>query len=56
MKELIDRNASKSHFLDNFESKDKQLMQEVLDHAHFCMELIEKFHGRSDLIDEVFFN
>jgi hypothetical protein len=28
-------------------------MQEVLDHAHFCVELTEKFHGRNDLIQNV---
>ena len=53
VKTLIDRNATKSHFLDKFNSQDKQLLQEVLDHAHFCMESVEKFHGRNDLIEEV---
>ena len=28
-------------------------MQEVLDHAKFCNESVEKFHGRNDLIDGV---
>ena len=55
VKELIDRNASKPNFLDNFKLKDRVLMQEVLDHATFCVELIEKFHGRNDLIQNVRF-
>ena len=53
LKELIDRNALKPHFLDDLESADRSLMQEVLDHANFCLELIEKFHGRNDLIQKV---
>ena len=53
VKELIDRNATIPHFLDNFHLTDRHLMQEVLDHAHFCLELIEKFHGRNDLIEKV---
>ena len=53
VKELIDRNALTPHFLDDLESADRSLMQEVLDHANFCLELIEKFHGRNDLIQKV---
>ena len=56
VKELIDRNAKKLHFLDNYKIKDKQLIQEVLDHANFCKSIVEKFHGRNDLIEEVIKN
>jgi hypothetical protein len=53
VKELIDRNARKSSFLDNYSLKDRLLIQEVLDHANFCVELTKKFHGRNDLIENV---
>jgi hypothetical protein len=53
VKQLIDRNALKTHFLDNFQLKDKLLLQEVLDHANFCNEIVDKFHGRNDLIEQV---
>jgi hypothetical protein len=39
--------------LDNFQIKDKQLLQEVLEHANFCIEIVDKFHGRNDLLDQV---
>lgn len=53
VKKLIDRNASKEHYLDKIEPKDKHLMQEILDHANFCNNCVEKFHGRNDLINKV---
>ena len=53
VKELIDRNARKPNFLVNLEKKDMQLMQEMMDHAKFCNESVEKFHGRNDLIEKV---
>jgi hypothetical protein len=53
---LIDRNAKKLQFLDAYKIKDKQLIQEVLDHANFCKSLVEKFHGRNDLIEQVIIN
>lgn len=53
VKELIDRNAKKKYFLDNFTHNDKHLIQEVLDHANFCKTIVEKFHGRNDLIETV---
>jgi hypothetical protein len=53
VKKLIDINATQSHFLDNFQFTERHLIQEVIDHANFCLELIEKFHGRNDLIEQV---
>jgi hypothetical protein len=53
VQQLIDRNATKPHFLDNFQIKDKKLLQEILEHANFCNEIVDKFHGRSDLIEQV---
>jgi hypothetical protein len=53
VKELIDRNGGKSSFLDNYSLKDRLLIQEVLDHANFCVELTKKFHVRNDLIENV---
>ena len=53
---MIDRNAKKLHFLNDYKIKDKQLIQEVLDHGNFCKSLVEKFHGRNDLIEQVIIN
>jgi hypothetical protein len=39
--------------MDNFQLTDRYLIQEVMDHAKFCNESVEKFHGRNDLIDKV---
>jgi hypothetical protein len=32
---------------------DSQLLQEVLEHANFCNETAEKFHGRNDLLTKI---
>jgi hypothetical protein len=53
VKELIDQNARQPYYLDNFDTKDKQLLQEIVEHANFCNECVEKFHGRIDLLDRV---
>ena len=53
VKALIDKNATKSSYFDGFSFKDRQLFQEVFDHANFCIECVDKFHGRTDLIDQV---
>ena len=54
VKRLIDLNARKPYFLDKFLEHDRALFQEVLDHARFSVECVEKFHGRVDLIEKVF--
>jgi hypothetical protein len=46
VKKLVDKAAKKPHYFDSFKSKDKILLQEVVDHANFCLECVEKFHGR----------
>ncbi len=53
MKTLIDKNARKPYFLDKFSDSDRSLFQEVLEHARFSLECVEKFHGRVDLLDQV---
>ncbi len=53
IKNLIDYNAQQPYYLDTFDTKDKQLVQEIVDHAYFCNECVEKFHGRVDLLDRV---
>ena len=45
IKTLIDKAAKLPHFFDKFKAKDKNLLQEVVDHANFCVECVEKFHG-----------
>jgi hypothetical protein len=45
VKKLIDKAAKKPHYFDKFKVKDKNLLQEVVDHANFCLECVEKFHG-----------
>ena len=53
---LIDRNQQ-DHSEFSFLSKDDEsLITEILDHAYFCNETAEKFHGRNDLLDQVLFN
>ena len=57
VKLLIDRNqqATKNEF--NYMNKaDSSLIQEILDHAQFCNETAEKFHGREDLLLQVILN
>ena len=56
VKLLIDRNhadhSAKNEFY--YTSKaDSNLIQEILDHAAFCNETAEKFHGREDLLLQV---
>jgi hypothetical protein len=53
VKKLIDENASKPYFFDKFAEADRSLFQEVLEHARFSVECVEKFHGRVDLLDQV---
>jgi len=50
---LIDRNQNKKTDLTQINKDDQILLQEVLDHASFCMETAEKFHGREDLLQTV---
>ena len=53
VKKLIDMNAKKANFLESYEKRDQILIQEILDHARFSIECVEKFHGRVDLINRV---
>jgi len=50
---LIDRNQSKKTDFSQINKEDQILLQEVLDHATFCMDTAEKFHGREDLLETV---
>ena len=53
VKRLIDKNQQvKSEFSD-LKEDELTLIQEVLEHAYFCNETAEKFHGRQDLLLEV---
>ena len=53
MKRLIDKNAQKKYFTDNFKGVDKALLQEVITHARFSKESVQKFHGRVNLLQKV---
>jgi hypothetical protein len=53
VKQLIDQNASQPYYLDRFSMKDKHIVQEIVEHANFSNECVEKFHGRIDLLDRV---
>jgi hypothetical protein len=50
---LIDRNQNKKPDYSQINREDQILLQEVLDHASFCMETADKFHGREDLLQAV---
>lgn len=50
---LIDRNQVEIKEVYDINKDDVRLLKEVLDHAYFCKETAEKFHGRSDLLDMV---
>ena len=50
---LIDKSSSQSTQFNNLNKEDAALLQEILDHANFCNETAEKFHGRDDLLQKV---
>ena len=51
---LIDRNYEKKKaIIEGLNSEDDCLLQEILDHAYFCNETAEKFHGRNDFLMKV---
>lgn len=51
VKKLIDQNQQKEKNILNL--YEKELLQEVLDHASFCNFTVDKFHGRADVLDKV---
>jgi len=54
VKELIIRNKKKQvSFESVLNDPDSILIQEVLDHANFCVDTVSKFHGREDLLERV---
>jgi hypothetical protein len=53
VKDLIIRNRKKQISFDVLNEQDAILIQEVLDHANFCVDTVSKFHGREDLLDKV---
>ena len=55
MKALIDRNQETSTNTESLNDNDSNLMREVLDHSRFCKEKVSKFHGRTDLLEKVYF-
>ena len=54
VKNLIDKNAQKEFFTDNLTNNDKILIQEIITHALFSKESVQKFHGRVNLLKKVF--
>lgn len=53
VKRLIDKNQEQKSEYSYLSEEDLKILQEVQDHANFCNETVEKFHGRSDLLDQV---
>lgn len=53
VKNLIDKNMSKSSKIEKLNEKELEMAHEVLDHARFCNQKVSQFHGRIDLLDKV---
>ena len=55
-KRLIDRNQAsvRQMFENTMDEREIALASEVMDHARFCNETAEKFHGRQDFLSKVF--
>lgn len=53
VKRLIDINAKKPNFIESISPNIRYLVKEVLDHAKFSIECVEKFHGRVDLLESI---
>ena len=53
VKNLIDKNALKKNFIDDFNENDKDLLHEILRHARFSKDYVQKFHGRVNLLEKV---
>lgn len=53
LKRLIDKSQEQKSEYAYLSEEDVKILQEVLDHAIFCNETVEKFHGRKDLLDKV---
>lgn len=54
VKKLIDLNSEEQKKFDNLSHDEHELIQEVIDHASFCNETVSKFHGRADILEEVY--
>jgi hypothetical protein len=50
---LIDRNQNDVSQYQNLNAPDSDLFREVLDHAYFCNETVEKFRGRVDILNKI---
>jgi hypothetical protein len=50
---LIDRNQEEKAQNEILADSDKKVLQEVIDHAIFCNETVEKFQGRVDILDQM---
>jgi len=53
VKRLIDKSQQQKSEYAYLSEEDLKILQEVLDHANFCIETVEKFHGRDDLLQKV---
>lgn len=53
VKRLIDLNQNQKSEAVYLSDEDLRVLQEVLDHANFCNDTVEKFHGRQDLLNRV---
>ena len=53
IKKLIDKSAKKELFEDKLNEKEKSLFKEIIFHANFSNKLVQKFHGRIELLKKV---
>jgi hypothetical protein len=52
-RQLIDKNQNQERYIEQLGKLDTELLQEVLDHANFCNDTVEKFQGRQDYLRKV---
>ena len=53
MKRLIDKNQQKTSLYSELDEKDVELVKEVLEHAYFANECVDKFHAQKYLRTKV---
>jgi hypothetical protein len=50
---LIDKNQKTEKNFEKLSKLDTELLHEVLEHANFCKDTVEKFQGRQDYVNRV---
>ncbi len=52
-RQLIDRNQKQERYFEELGKLDTELLHEVLEHANFCNDTVEKFQGRRDYLAKI---